>query len=114
MWGVREGGSLILLEPLFESYTLKMKGFQKFNYWERLKKLKMLSIGRQFERYKILYHHKILYNFTDNYGLNWEYSDKTGLKFNTVKELYPEGTIVPIYWIYNKAFVIHPILTNIG
>ena len=45
----------------------------------------MLSVGRCFERYKILYCHKILYNLTDNCGLNWEYSEKTGFKFNILK-----------------------------
>ena len=85
MWGPREGGALMRLESLLESFTLKIQGFQKFNYWQRLEKLKMLSISRRFERYKIIYCHKILYDMTDNCGLNWNYSDKTGYKFVTVK-----------------------------
>ena len=58
MWCPLEGGQMMRLESLLESYTKRIKGFQNLNYWERLTKLSMTSIQRRFEQYKIIYCHK--------------------------------------------------------
>ena len=76
---------MMRLESLLESYTKKIQGFQNLTYWDRLSKLKMTSIQRRFERYKIIYYHKILYNLTDNCNLDWSYSDKFGYNFTLEK-----------------------------
>jgi len=81
LWSPREGGLLIRLESILESYSQKMEGLQNLNYWERLRKLKIPSMGRRYERYKIIYCHKIIHNMTDNCGLKWEYSNLFGYKF---------------------------------
>ena len=44
---------------------------KSINYWERLKKLKMLSLNRRFDRYKIIYTRKIIYGETPNCGIRW-------------------------------------------
>ena len=48
-------GSLARLESLLESFISKIQGFSKMNYWERLGRLKVYSITRRFNHYKILY-----------------------------------------------------------
>ena len=79
------GGVLIRLESLLESFTRKIESFQNLSYWERLKKLKIYSLSRRFERYKILYCMKILNNETQNCGLSWNYSPEYGYVFNVPK-----------------------------
>ena len=58
-----------------------MKGLSKYNYWERLSILKMLSTERRTERYKILYVWKMLNGTVPNLGLQVasEESSRLGL-----------------------------------
>ena len=43
--------------------------------------MKIYSLTRRFEPYKILYCMKILTNETQNCGLNWKFSEEGGFKF---------------------------------
>merc|ERR1712240_464909 len=79
------GGSLIRLDSLLESFTSKINGFQNLSYWERLEKLKIYSLTRRFERYKLIYCMKVLNNETQNCGLSWNYTPEFGILFNVPK-----------------------------
>ena len=79
------GGSLVRLESLLESFSSKIEGLENSCYWDRLQSLKVYSITRRFERYKILYCMKILNQETQNCGLTWNYSKETGYQFNIPK-----------------------------
>lgn len=79
------GGSLIRLESLLESFTAKIDGLRDLSYWERLSRLKLFSLSQRFERYKLLYCNKILNFETQNCGLTWTYHESTGYKFNIPK-----------------------------
>ena len=46
------------------------------DYWQRLERLKMLSIARRFERYKMLYSRKIIMGWVPNCGLEWDWTRK--------------------------------------
>merc|ERR1712115_593877 len=50
----------------------------KYNYWERLDRIKMLSISRRLERYRIIYTRKILHGDSLNCGLVWKYTQDKG------------------------------------
>ena len=79
------GGGLIRLESLLESFSSKVQGLGGFNYWDRLNKMKILSVSRRFERYKLLYCMKILNRETQNCGLSWTYSQDSGYIFEIPK-----------------------------
>ena len=60
MYSPVSGGQLYRLESLLESFTAKMTGLKDIHYWRHLEILKMYSVNRRFERYRILYCYKIL------------------------------------------------------
>ena len=78
-------GSLIRLESLLESFTRKINGFHNLTYWERLEKLKIYSLTRRFERYKLIYCMKVINNETQNCGLSWTHTTENGILFNVPK-----------------------------
>merc|ERR1711874_754865 len=59
------------------SFTRNINGMEGLDYAQRLKKLKMYSIQRRHERYKILYVYKIkenlVPNITQSHGLYFVY-----------------------------------------
>ena len=61
-----QSGNLVRIEQLFKSYTKRIPQVRELNYWERLKKLKMNSQQRRFERYRIIYIWKILEGLVPN------------------------------------------------
>ena len=69
VWGPTGGSQLLKLESLLRSFSAKVDGLKGLHYWERLKILKLFSISRRQERYRILYSYKILHNLTLNCGL---------------------------------------------
>ena len=54
------GSGLLKLENLQKAFTQKVSGIGHLSYWQRLEKIKLFSINRRFERYKLIYVHKIL------------------------------------------------------
>ena len=64
-----QSGNLMRIEQLFKSYTKRIPQVRHLNYWERLKKLKVNSQQRRFERYRIIYIWKILEGLVPNPGV---------------------------------------------
>ena len=60
LWAPPEGQDLQTIEKILKDYTGRIPEVRHLTYWERLKALKMNSLQRRFERYKILYVWKIL------------------------------------------------------
>ena len=85
LWGPCEGPLLYKLENLQRAFTAKVKGLRDKTYWERLNDLKLYSIERRIERYRILYIRKIIIGKVPNYGLYWDINSTRGLKFRTPK-----------------------------
>ena len=79
LYGPNSGSGLLKLENLQKAFTSKISGIGHLSYWERLKKLKIYSITRRFERYKIIYVHKIINGHTHNCGLTWHNSENSGI-----------------------------------
>ena len=80
LWGPQEGPLLLKLENLQRSFTRRVEGLGTKTYWERLKMLKLQSIQRRIERYKLLYVCKIMKGLVPNCGLVWDYNDRRGRK----------------------------------
>ena len=51
---------MMAIEKLFFDFSAKIPEVRAENYWNRLKKLKMLSQERRMERYRVLYIWKII------------------------------------------------------
>ena len=72
------GSKLSELENLQQNYTSRITQFRNFNYWERLKELKMFSQQRRLERYRIIYVWKVIEGVVPNCGLVAENKDRLG------------------------------------
>ena len=60
---------MMAIEKLFFDFSAKIPEVRAENYWNRLKKLKMLSQERRMERYRVLYIWKIIEKKTPNCGI---------------------------------------------
>ena len=62
LWCPVQSGQIKQLEEVQKSFTRKIKLESKYDYWERLKKLKLYSQERRRERYRIIYIWKFFEN----------------------------------------------------
>ena len=85
LYSPNQGPLLMKLENVLRSFTKRVKDISHLNYWERLKKLGISSVGRRFQRYKCIYTWKILNGHAQNCGLSWEYTKKSGTLCKTKK-----------------------------
>ena len=69
-------GGLQTIENLLRAWTKKIPRIANMTYWERLRMIKLSSIERRAERYKIIYIYKILENITVNPGIQAEQTRK--------------------------------------
>ena len=80
-WNYKE---IDLLEETLRTFTRYIKGMKDLDYAQRLKALKLYSIQRRHERYKIIYAYKIkeeiVTNISDNYGLQFSYHGRHGCR----------------------------------
>ena len=60
LWNPTKMGDIQLIENVQKQFTRKDKGMSDFDYWERLEKLKLLSLQRRRERYSIIHVWKML------------------------------------------------------
>ena len=66
------------IENLQKCYTKKIPSIRHLNYWDRLRALKMNSLERRLERYRIIYSWKILEGLAPNCGLEEVCSERRG------------------------------------
>ena len=60
VWDPSKIGDIQLLEAVQRNFTRRIASCKDLNYWDRLKKLKLLSLQRRRERYRIIHAWKIL------------------------------------------------------
>ena len=68
LWSPSKTGQIQEIEDIQKSFTRKIHSLNRGNYWERLNSLKLYSLQRRRERYRILYVWKILQNIVPNVG----------------------------------------------
>ena len=78
LWGPSYGPELKRIENTLKSYSSKIIGIKHMNYWDRLKAMKLYSMGRRIERYRILYIYKIITGQVQNCGINWSNTINSG------------------------------------
>ena len=91
LWAPQEGVLLTKLEDLQKLFTKKVEGLRNKNYWERLKILKLQSIHRRIERYKLCYTWKIIQGIVPNCGMKWDSNPRRGRR-----------VVIPKYGQYAK------------
>jgi ribonuclease P/MRP protein subunit RPP40 len=73
-----ESQNLQKLEGLLRTFTSWFPGTNHLSYWERLEHLRLYSIQRRFERYRLIYTWKVVEGRVPNCGLVWKYSISVG------------------------------------
>ena len=67
------------LEGIQRSFTSRIQSLKGFSYWERLRKLKLMSVQRRRERYIIIHMWKIYTGTAPNdIKIQFHYNDRTG------------------------------------
>ncbi|KAL5271519.1 hypothetical protein ACHWQZ_G001959 [Mnemiopsis leidyi] len=66
LWNPRKVSEIQELERVQKTFTARIEGVQHLNYWERLKKLSIMSLQRRRERYILLHMWKILNKAVSN------------------------------------------------
>ena len=69
LWAPREGQQLKKLEKILKDFTSKIPQVNQNTYWQRLNKLKMNSVQRRIERYKLIYVWKSLEGIVPECGV---------------------------------------------
>ena len=71
LWSLTSPTQLMKVENVLCSFTSRIMGIQRLNYWERLKCLNLLSMQQRMERYRLIYTWKILEEQVPNCGIQW-------------------------------------------
>ena len=81
VWNPSKVQNIQALENIQRSFTRKISGCQDCNYWDRLKKLHILSLQRRRERYCIIHVWKMLNNLAPNdIGMKFYSQNRLGMK----------------------------------
>jgi hypothetical protein len=79
LWSPHMQCDIIQLEAVQRSFTAKIQGLGKLNYWDRLRRLSMYSLQRRRERYTIILVWKIYNNLVPNsVGINFRETSRHG------------------------------------
>ena len=82
LWSPSSVGLIQQLESIQWSFLRKIRGINYSNYWECLKQMKMYSLERRRERYRIIYTWKILENLVPN--VNGKVQSKNHIRLGRV------------------------------
>ena len=66
LWSPSKVGEIQQIEEIQQSFTRKIRGDCKQDYWQRLKQYNLYSLQRRRERYRIIYTWKILEGIVPN------------------------------------------------
>ena len=81
VWDPHKIGDIKNIESVQRHFTRRVAGCSNLDYWERLKKLKLLSLQRRRERYRIIHVWKILNNAAPNdIGMEFYKQSRHGIK----------------------------------
>ena len=81
VWNPANIGDIQRLESVQRSFTRKILGCKGLSYWERMKKLHLMSLQRRRERYCIIHMWKILNDLAPNdIGVGFQHSKRLGIK----------------------------------
>ena len=94
------------LENVQRAFTKKINGCRDLTYWERLRKLKILSLQRRRERYSVIHVWKILNGLAPN-DLEFEFSNHPRLGIRAVIPTISRKAQMSVKADYDKSFRVH-------
>ena len=78
VWAPVDPALILHLESVQRSFTIQTEGLEHLNYWERLSKMKLNSVQRRMERYRVIYLWKMTVGLVPNVGISWTISETRG------------------------------------
>ena len=69
LWMPIQSQGIQTIEKLQKNFFYRIPAIRSLNYWEQLKEMKMISLQRRLERYRILYTWKTIEGLVPNCGL---------------------------------------------
>ena len=86
LWSPEEGPPMDKLEKVQSNFTKLIPSIRNLEYHERLKAMKITSLQRRYERYKIFYIKKILSDKVPNIGIGilHDFNHRNGLILETM------------------------------
>ena len=78
LWSPAKTLEIDSLEAPLRAFSKNVRGAEGRSYWERLKLLKLSSVQRRHDRYKIIYCYKIINGLVPNPGLNLNPGSRRG------------------------------------
>ena len=76
LWSPSTPGLIQSIEKVQVSFLNKITGMYTLNYWDQLQYLKMYSLQRRRERYRIIYIWKVLEGVVPNFGVQVAHNNK--------------------------------------
>ena len=70
LWMPIKSTSIQTIEKLQKDFFNRIPAIKELNYWDQLKSMKMISLQRRLERYRVIYTWKILEGMAPNCGIN--------------------------------------------
>ena len=112
LWTPSKMEDIIKLEQVQRNFTSKIASYRHLHYWDRLSRLKLMSLQRRRERYSLLHLHKILHNtVSSDLNITTNYSERRGLCVNVPPIL--RCTKAKYQTLYDSSFtVLTPRLWN--
>ena len=81
LWNPSKIKDIQTLENVQKEFTRRISGLQAFDYWERLKELKLQSLQRRRERYSIIQVWKMIHGYApNNIGMVFYDSARLGVR----------------------------------
>ena len=90
LWAPGEGQHLQSLEKILKDFTSRIPEVRELNFWQRLSHLKMNSVQRRIERYKIIYVWKALENLVPDCGVTLGSEDERRGRMCKIPVLKPK------------------------
>ena len=78
LWSPVDQTSIAKLETVFRNFSSQIAGLEDYNYWDRLKILKIYSQERRRERYRIIFIWKVLQGLVKGYDISSFVSPRRG------------------------------------
>ena len=113
LWNPHKITDIQTLESVQRNFTSKIDGLSEFNYWERLKLLKLHSLQRRRERYIIIHMFKIRMNLTSN-DLNIQFATSPRRGILAILPQFPKQAAARNITLFESSFAVNgPLLWNI-
>ena len=92
LWSPSKGSDLLKLEKIQKDFFNKIPSIRSLSYWDQLASMKMLSVQRRLERYKIIYVWKVAESLVPACGISVSHGAETRLGRRVVAEFTGRGS----------------------